>query len=119
MTPLPPIAARRPRRVGLPSSLALAVLLGGLASPGARAQPVDMTKGGPVEVTSTNGIEWRQAEQVVIATGNAKAVRDGVTLNDGPTRLAEVEATSADVDHRLGRVIDAVEGMLTPARALR
>lgn len=84
MTPLPPIAARRPRRVGLPSSLALAVLLGGmlggLASPGARAQPVDMTKGGPVEVTSTNGIEWRQAEQVVIATGNAKAVRDGVTL---------------------------------------
>lgn len=84
MTPLPPIAARHPRRAGLPSSLALAVLLGGmlggLASPGARAQPVDMTKGGPVEVTSTNGIEWRQAEQVVIATGNAKAVRDGVTL---------------------------------------
>lgn len=88
MTPLPPIAARRPLRAGLLSSLALAALLaalpaalpGGLASPGARAQPVDMTRGGPVEVTSTNGIEWRQAEQVVIATGNAKAVRDGVTL---------------------------------------
>lgn len=88
MTPLPPIAARRPAgpapRAGLLSSLALAALLaalsGGLAPPGARAQPVDMTRGGPVEVTSTNGIEWRQAEQVVIATGNAKAVRDGVTL---------------------------------------
>lgn len=88
MTPLPPIAARRPARpalgAGLLSSLALAALLaalpGGLAAPGARAQPVDMTRGGPVEVTSTNGIEWRQAEQVVIATGNAKAVRDGVTL---------------------------------------
>jgi lipopolysaccharide export system protein LptA len=80
VTPLPPIAARRPRRAGLLSSLALAALLAALASPGARAQPVDMTRGGPVEVTSTNGIEWRQAEQVVIATGNAKAVRDGVTL---------------------------------------
>ncbi|MFC0409431.1 LptA/OstA family protein [Roseomonas elaeocarpi] len=67
--------------------LTLAALLAGtalaaalpLAAP-ALAQPVDMTGGGPVEVTSTNGIEWRQNEQVVIATGNARAVRDGVTL---------------------------------------
>jgi lipopolysaccharide export system protein LptA len=43
-------------------------------------QALDMTKGGPVDVTSTNGIEWRQAEQVVIATGNARAIREGVTL---------------------------------------
>ncbi|UPG71275.1 hypothetical protein MVG78_11800 [Roseomonas gilardii subsp. gilardii] len=84
MTPLPPDAMRpRTHRAGLMSSLAFAALLGAgwaLAPSAARAQPVDMTRGGPVEVTSTNGIEWRQAEQVVIATGNAKAVRDGVTL---------------------------------------
>ncbi|MBE9604399.1 hypothetical protein IAI18_05950 [Acetobacteraceae bacterium H6797] len=47
----------------------------------AGAQQLDMTKGGPVEVTSSDGIEWRQDEQVVIARGNARAVRDGVTLD--------------------------------------
>ena len=33
-----------------------------------------------MEVTSTDGIEWRQAEQVVVARGSARAVREGVTL---------------------------------------
>jgi lipopolysaccharide export system protein LptA len=46
----------------------------------ARAQDLDLTRGGPVEVTATDGIEWRQAEQVVVARGDARAVRDGVTL---------------------------------------
>ena len=32
-----------------------------------------LTRGGPVEVTSDDGIEWRQQEQVVIARGNARA----------------------------------------------
>ena len=45
-----------------------------------RAQGIDMTKGGPVEVTSDNGMEWRQNEQVIIAKGNAKAVRGDVTV---------------------------------------
>ncbi len=39
-----------------------------------------MTKGGPVEVTSDDGMEWRQNEQVIIAKGNAKAVRGDVTV---------------------------------------
>ncbi len=57
----------------------LALLL--LASPlAARAQGIDMTKGGPVEVTSDDGMEWRQNEQVIIAKGNAKAVRGTVTV---------------------------------------
>ena len=30
-----------------------------------RAQGIDMTKGGPVEVTSRDGMEWRQEEQVI------------------------------------------------------
>lgn len=58
----------------------LALLLPLLAAAPAFGQALDMTKGGPVDVTSTNGIEWRQAEQVVIATGSARAIREGVTL---------------------------------------
>ncbi|UFN47392.1 hypothetical protein LPC08_15355 [Roseomonas sp. OT10] len=58
----------------------LAVLLAGPPPRPAAAQSLDMTQGGPTEVTSTDGIEWRQQEQVVIARGNARAIRDGVTL---------------------------------------
>jgi lipopolysaccharide export system protein LptA len=50
-----------------------------LAAP-AGAQTLDLTGGGPIEITSTDGIEWRQADQVVIARGNARASRDGVTV---------------------------------------
>ena len=39
-----------------------------------------MSKGGPVEVTASEGMEWRQNEQVIIARGNARAVRDNVTV---------------------------------------
>lgn len=51
-----------------------------LAPHAAGAQALDLSQGGPVEVTATDGIEWRQQEQVVIARGNARAVRQGVTL---------------------------------------
>lgn len=57
---------------------AIAMLLGAPAA--AWAQPIDMTKGGPVEVTSTNGMEWRQNEQTIIARGDARAVRGDVTV---------------------------------------
>ncbi len=61
--------------------LVLATLLLGLALPlGVRAQPIDMNKGGPVEVTSDNGMEWHQNEQTIIAHGNARAVRGDVTV---------------------------------------
>jgi lipopolysaccharide export system protein LptA len=60
---------------------ALALLAGLLALPSLPlAQGLDMTKGGPVDITSTDGIEWRQNEQVVIARGDARAIREGVTL---------------------------------------
>lgn len=60
-----------------------ALLLALLAIPAsiALAQGLDLTRGGPVEVTADDGIEWRQQEQVVIARGNARAVRAGVTLD--------------------------------------
>jgi lipopolysaccharide export system protein LptA len=44
------------------------------------AQQLDLTHGGPVDITASDGIEWRQAEQQVIARGNAKAVRGQVTV---------------------------------------
>lgn len=50
-----------------------------LARP-AMAQPIDMSQGGPVEVTSRGGFELRENENVVIATGDARAVRGDVTV---------------------------------------
>jgi lipopolysaccharide export system protein LptA len=46
----------------------------------ADAQGIDMSQGGPIQVTSRDGMEWRQNEQVVIARGDAKAVRGAVTV---------------------------------------
>jgi lipopolysaccharide export system protein LptA len=51
-----------------------------LWSPAARAQGIDLTQGGPIQITAQEGIDWRQAEQVVIAKGDAKAVRGNVTV---------------------------------------
>lgn len=53
-----------------------ALLLGGPVL----AQGLDLSQGGPVEVTAVDGIEWRQQEQVVIARGQARATRGGVTV---------------------------------------
>ncbi len=50
-----------------------------LATP-AVAQGLDLSKGGPVEVTASDGMEWRQNEQMIIARGNARAVRGDVTV---------------------------------------
>lgn len=58
------------------SIIAFALLLSGPAW----GQAIDLSKGGPIDVTSDNGIEYRQTEQVVIARGNARAVRGDVTV---------------------------------------
>ena len=69
-----------PRRLSLlAGGAALAALLAGAAP--VRAQGIDLSQGGAVDVTATDGIEWRQPEQVVIARGNARAVKDGVTVD--------------------------------------
>ena len=51
-------------------------------SPQAPAAPqgIDLSQGGPIEVTAVDGIEWRQQEQVVVARGEARATRGGVTV---------------------------------------
>ncbi len=49
-------------------------------APAARAQAIDMSRGGPVSVTARDGFEWREAQQVVVASGEARAVRGDVTV---------------------------------------
>lgn len=77
--------SRRTRIPGRPSrawaAAALLLLLTGLLAGPAAAQGIDLSQGGPVDVTADDGIEWRQGEQVVIARGNARAIRGGVTVN--------------------------------------
>jgi lipopolysaccharide export system protein LptA len=55
------------------------LLLAGLAG-SAHAQPIDMSHGGPITVTSRDGMDWRQNQQEVVARGDARAVRDNVTV---------------------------------------
>lgn len=59
-------------------AMLLAALL--MVPAAAMAQALDMSKGGPVEVTASEGLELRQNEQMVIARGNARAVRGDVTV---------------------------------------
>ena len=61
----------------LPILLLLAL---GAGANRAAAQAIDLSRGGPVEVTASDGMEWRQNEQMVIARGSARAVRGGVTV---------------------------------------
>jgi lipopolysaccharide export system protein LptA len=44
------------------------------------AQQLDLSHGGPIDISARDGIEWRQVEQEVIARGNAKAIRGDVTV---------------------------------------
>ena len=46
----------------------------------ARAQQLDLTHGGPIDITARDGLEWRQNEQEVIARGDARAIRANVTV---------------------------------------
>jgi lipopolysaccharide export system protein LptA len=59
--------------------LALGALLAVSAAAG--AQTIDFSQGGPLDITANDGIEWRQAEQVVVARGGARAMRDGTAVD--------------------------------------
>lgn len=80
---LPPISRSRTDAIAggrLPRlSAAVVAVTAALLLP-AHAQQLDLTHGGPITITSTDGIEWRQQEREVIARGNAKAVRQNVTV---------------------------------------
>jgi lipopolysaccharide export system protein LptA len=70
----------------------------------ARAQQLDLTHGGPIDITASDGLEWRQNDQEVIARGNARAIRGNVTVTadtltawyrkKGATQTAQVTPAS-------------------------
>jgi lipopolysaccharide export system protein LptA len=68
--------------------LAVAVAAFALAAPASSsAQDLDLGQPAPpgappvpIQITASQGIEWQQTQQIVTATGNAKAVRGNVTV---------------------------------------
>jgi lipopolysaccharide export system protein LptA len=61
-------------------ALAALLWLTSLALTPARAQQLDLTHGGPIDITARDGLEWRQNEREVIARGDARAIRGAVTV---------------------------------------
>ena len=66
------------RLMHLTRAAAVLVLLA--ATSAGQAQQLDFSRGGPIAITATEGIEWRQEQRQVIARGNARAVRENVTV---------------------------------------
>lgn len=62
------------------ATLAAVLLAASVPTMSAQAQQLDLSHGGPIDITSRDGIEWRQVEQQVIARGDARAVRGNVTV---------------------------------------
>ncbi len=60
--------------------IALTLIAGCGWAGGAMAQGIDLSQGGPVEVTARDGFEWQENQQKVVATGDARAVRGDVTV---------------------------------------
>ncbi|HKM63641.1 MAG TPA: LptA/OstA family protein [Acidisphaera sp.] len=60
----------------------VAVLAAPLAVPGvAAAQQIDLSHGGPIDISAQDGLEWQQATQEIIARGDAHATRGNVTVS--------------------------------------
>ncbi|KQO50002.1 MULTISPECIES: DUF4164 domain-containing protein [unclassified Methylobacterium] len=57
-----------------------------------------------------------ETELAIMAEDRARLAAE---LDAASARLATVEATTSDVGHRLGRAIEAVEGVLAHPRAAR
>lgn len=68
------------RAVWVAALVAVLVVPHVVIAPPARAQQIDLSSGGPVAITARDGFEWREAEQMVVAVGDARAVRDNVTV---------------------------------------
>jgi lipopolysaccharide export system protein LptA len=58
----------------------LALCLAALVSGAPRAQELGLSGEGPIEILADGAIEWRRNDQVVIASGNARAIRGATTV---------------------------------------
>ncbi|HVZ09870.1 LptA/OstA family protein [Rhodopila sp.] len=105
----------------LPTRLLLGCLLGLgllLSAHAVRAQQLDLTQGGPIDITARDGIEWRQAEKQVIARGDARAVRGAVTVTaDRLTAWYRKKATADGADQKAPQPGAAASGAAQPASA--
>ena len=83
------------------------ILITLLVSSEAISQSFDLATGSreqPIEITADDGIEWQRENQLMVATGNAKATRGNATIESnilrayyqrnkkGETRLTKIEA---------------------------
>ena len=63
-----------------PAGVLAACLLASIPSYRAAAQPIDFSQGGPIDISASQTLEWHRDQQQVVARGNARAVRDNVTV---------------------------------------
>jgi lipopolysaccharide export system protein LptA len=94
-----------------------AILLRGVASPAAERGPE-----APIAIDAEQGIEWRQQEKLVIARGNARAIRGDLEVRaeelsaryrerpDGSTEIWRVDASGGVLINSRSETIDADRG---------
>jgi lipopolysaccharide export system protein LptA len=75
-----PVRRWRIRGASAPLAFLTAALALMATLPPGRAQQLDLSHGGPIAITASDGIEWRQEQREVIARGDARAVRQNVTV---------------------------------------
>jgi lipopolysaccharide export system protein LptA len=80
MSPIPRLPGLLAPTLLAPTLLAPALLVGLISSSPARAQGIDLSGGGPVEVTARGNFEVHENEHEVIASQDARAVRGNVTV---------------------------------------
>ncbi len=86
-------------------------LIAMLAAHVATAQPIDLSQGGPIAITARDGIEWRQEDQQVVARGDARAVRENVTVTaDRLTAWYRKKSGAGTPPARPGAVADTDSG---------
>ena len=76
-----------------------------------QAQSLNLASGAkdqPIEIIADNGIEWQQENEILIASGNAKASRDGISVKAEVLRAYYKQKSEGGADlYRL----DAVGGV--------
>jgi lipopolysaccharide export system protein LptA len=93
----------------------LAAALSWLGVGVAAAQGIDLSHGGPIAITARDGIEWLQQQHKVIATGDARAVRQNVTVT--ADRLIAFYRKKAEASQ--GSAAAAAAGRAPPAPAAK
>ena len=62
---------------------AIIIIITLLFSTPAAAKGLDLASGSkdmPIEITADHGIEWKKDKEILVASGNAKASRDGINV---------------------------------------